>query len=108
MLNGAEYEYEHHAPLYIESGASAEQAEALRQIDDANFPLGLFPELEQDVIALAKEMTRQIQVNSGLKRRLVKALGEQQMVELVAVIATYNMVSRFLVALGIHTEHDQH
>ena len=108
MLNGAEYEYEHHAPLSIESGASAEQAEALRQIDDANFPLGLFPELEQDVIALAKEMTRQIQVNSGLKRRLVKALGQQQTVELVAVIATYNMVSRFLVALGIHTEHDQH
>ncbi|MEY4083640.1 MAG: hypothetical protein RL483_1009 [Pseudomonadota bacterium] len=108
MLNGAEYEYEHHAPLYREAGASAEQAQALRQIDEANFPVGLFPELEQDVIALAREMTRQIEVSGPLKRRLVKALGAQQVVELVAVIATYNMVSRFLVALGIHTEHDQH
>jgi uncharacterized sulfatase len=31
----------------------------------------------------------------------------QQVVELVAVVATYNMVSRFLVALDIHTEYDE-
>jgi alkylhydroperoxidase family enzyme len=30
--------------------------------------------------------------------------GEQQVVELVGLIAAYNMVSRFLVALGVEPE----
>jgi alkylhydroperoxidase family enzyme len=33
---------------------------------------------------------------------------EQQVVELVDVIAAYNMVSRFLVALGVTTERPCH
>ncbi|MEY2776751.1 MAG: hypothetical protein RLY30_849 [Pseudomonadota bacterium] len=107
VLNGASYEYEQHAPLYVKSGGTDEQAEALRQLDDPNFPIGLFPELEQDVIGLTREMTRQIQVAGPLKRRLVRALGAQQTVELIGTVATYNMVSRFLVALSIHSEHDQ-
>jgi alkylhydroperoxidase family enzyme len=49
-------------------------------------------------------MTRDILVPGSLKRRLVKTLGLQQAVEIIAVIATYNMVSRFLVALEIHSE----
>lgn len=107
VLNGAHYEFEHHAPLYQAEGATDEQVDALRQVEDPNFPVGLFPEVEQDTIALAREMTRQIGVATPLKRRLVKALGVQQTVELVAVVATYNMVSRFLVALSIESEHHQ-
>ena len=107
VLNGAHYEYEHHAPLYIQEGASAEQAQAILEMERANFPLGLFPEEDQDVLALARAMTRDILVPGSLKRRLVKRHGPQQVVELVAVVATYNMVSRFLVALDIHTEYDE-
>lgn len=107
VLNRAEYEYEQHAPLYVKAGGTDEQAAALLQLDDRNFPIGLFPELEQDVIGLTREMTRQIQVAGPLKRRLVRALGAQQTVELVGTVATYNMVSRFLVALSIHSEHEQ-
>jgi alkylhydroperoxidase family enzyme len=107
VLNGADYEYEHHAPIYVRAGGTEEQAAALKQLDEANFPIGLFPELEQDVIGLAREMTRQIQVAGPLKRRLVRTLGAQQTVELIATVAAYNMVSRFLVALSIHTEHDE-
>lgn len=107
ILNGAHYEFEHHAPLYLAEGASSEQIDALRQLEAPNFPLGLFPEVEQDTIALAREMTRQIVVATPLKRRLVKSLGVEQTVELVAVVATYNMVSRFLVALSIESEHHQ-
>ncbi|MGA1527721.1 MAG: carboxymuconolactone decarboxylase family protein, partial [Burkholderiaceae bacterium] len=65
----------------------------------------LYTELEQAVIALAHEMTLQIRVSEGLKRLLVTLLGTQQTVELIGVVATYNMVSRFLVALDI-TEED--
>ncbi|MFM1881032.1 MAG: hypothetical protein RLZZ344_1266, partial [Pseudomonadota bacterium] len=35
---------------------------------------------------------------------LVAAIGIQQTVELVGVVATYNMVSRFLLALDIHAD----
>jgi|1048.fasta_scaffold00010_11 alkylhydroperoxidase family enzyme len=107
VLNGADYEYEHHAPIYVRAGGTEEQAAALMQLDEANFPIGLFPELEQDVIGLAREMTRQVQVAGPLKRRLARSLGAQQTVELIATVAAYNMVSRFLVALSIHSEHDE-
>jgi len=57
------------------------------------------------VIALAYEMTLQIRVNENLKKQLVGLIGTQQIVELAAVVASYNMISRFLVALNI-TEED--
>ncbi|MEY3969518.1 MAG: hypothetical protein RI968_455 [Pseudomonadota bacterium] len=104
VLNKAHYEYEHHAPLYLAEGATPEQASGILQLGDENFPLGLYPELEQDVLNLSKCMTRDILVPGSLKRRLVKTLGVQETVEIIAVIATYNMVSRFLVALEIHSE----
>ena len=40
VLNGAEYEYVQHAPLYIAAGASAQQAQALRDPDAARAPAG--------------------------------------------------------------------
>jgi alkylhydroperoxidase family enzyme len=36
--------------------------------------------------------------------RLQKSLGNTVLVELVTVIAAYNMVSRFLIALDVHPE----
>ncbi len=49
-------------------------------------------------------MTRAIQVDPALMKRLQEALGNTALVELVTVIAAYNMVSRFLIALDIHPE----
>jgi hypothetical protein len=40
--------------------------------------------------------------------RLTQSLGNQATVEMVAVIATYNMVSRFLIATGIAPENTNH
>ena len=51
-------------------------------------------------------MTRNIKVPAELMQRLHQALGETQLVELVGVIAAYNMVSRFLIALGVTPESD--
>jgi len=50
-------------------------------------------------------MTRSIEVDPALMKRLQGSLGNAHLVELVGVIATYNMVSRFLVALQITPEH---
>ena len=49
-------------------------------------------------------MTRQVAVGDGTFEAVHAALGDRETVELVGVIATYNMVSRFLVALGIEPE----
>jgi len=50
-------------------------------------------------------MTRGVRVSDATFRDARAELGsDQRMVELVAVIASYNMVSRFLVALGVDIE----
>lgn len=104
VLNGASFEFEHHAPIFIEAGGTPDQAKMLGVIGTDAFSLELFSALEQDVIALAQQMTRALQVDRSVKQRLVDALGNQQVVELVGVVATYNMVSRFLLALDIHAD----
>lgn len=104
VLNDARYEYEHHAPLYVSAGGSIEQAQAIRNVAEPGFNKQLFPELDQAVIELAREMTLQVNVRDTLKEQLLALIGTRQTVELVGVVATYNMVSRFLVALGITNE----
>jgi hypothetical protein len=47
-------------------------------------------------------MTQDIEVPDVLKDNLYDALGSRHLVELMAVAAGYNLVSRFLVASGIH------
>jgi alkylhydroperoxidase family enzyme len=69
-------------------------------------PEGLFTPLESDALELTIQMTKSIEVDRSLMKRLQDQLGNTQLVELVGVIATYNMVSRFLVALEVTP--DQH
>jgi len=49
-------------------------------------------------------MTRNIKVDPELMKRLHVELGNTAVVELVSVIAAYNMVSRFLIALDVTPE----
>lgn len=104
VLNGAEYEFFHHAPPFINAGGTDEQVEALRLIGQPNFPKALFSSLENDVAELTFQMTRNIQVDSALMKRLQATLGNTDTVELVTVVAAYNMVSRFLIALDVSPE----
>jgi alkylhydroperoxidase family enzyme len=51
-------------------------------------------------------MTRSVKVSDATFAEARARLGgERQMIELVGVIATYNMVSRFLVALEVAPDH---
>lgn len=104
VLNGAEYEFFHHAPPFIKAGGTQAQVDALRLIGQENFPTALFSALENDAVALTFQMTRNIKVDPDLMRRLQVALGNTDTVELVTVIAAYNMVSRFLIALDVNPE----
>ena len=104
VLNGAEYEFFHHAPELLAAGGTPDQVEALRRIGDSDADWSMFDPVAQDVIALTHAMTREVTVPESLMRRLQAALGNTQVVELVGVISAYNMVSRFLIALGVTPE----
>jgi alkylhydroperoxidase family enzyme len=103
-LNGAHYEFHHHAPEFLRAGGNAQQVEALRQPELALRQEGLFDDTDLAALRLTIEMTRRVAVSDDTFAAVHAALGDRQTVELVGVIATYNMVSRFLVALGIEPE----
>ena len=104
VLNGAEYEFFHHAPPFLKAGGTQAQVDAMRHLGEDDFDPKPFSPLERDALELTLQMTRMIQVDSELMKRLQAALGNTVLVELVTVIAAYNMVSRFLIALDIHPE----
>ncbi len=106
VLNGAEYEFIHHAPPFIDAGGTKEQVEALRFTGRPEFSSHshLFSQLELDAVELSVQMTQNIQVDRELMLRLKHELGNPMTVELVSVVSAYNMVSRFLVALDVTPE----
>ena len=91
-------------PPFKKAGGTEEQVQAIRLIGQAHFPKQLFNQVENDALDLTFQMTRNIKVDSELMKRLQKELGSTDTVELVTVIAAYNMVSRFLIALDVNPE----
>ncbi len=105
VANSAEYEYFQHAPLYIAAGASEQQAEALWDLDAAAADDALYDATERAVIALTAEMTRNVAVTEDTFAAVEAVFDDpRHVVEIVGVIAAYNMVSRFLVALEVDLE----
>jgi AhpD family alkylhydroperoxidase len=98
-LNGAPYEAEQHAPIALREGLSRAQLDALPQWQAS----AVFSPLQRTALRLADTMTRDVQVPAALMREVRAQLDERQVVELVGTIAAYNMVSRFLEALQIHS-----
>jgi AhpD family alkylhydroperoxidase len=97
VLNRAPFEFDAHAPHARRAGVSDEKLAAIR-LADVGEP---FTEFEQAVIVFADAMTRDVQVPDRLFEPLAAAFDHRGLVELVATIAAYNMVSRFLEALRI-------
>ncbi|MBN1959220.1 MAG: carboxymuconolactone decarboxylase family protein [Desulfuromonadales bacterium] len=108
VLNAAEYEFIQHAPEFIKAGGREEQLTALRNLESTEFNRDSFSADELAVIDLSMEMTRRVSVTDKIMSSVKTALDtDQQLMELIGVIATYNMVSRYLVALGIEVEGDE-
>lgn len=103
ILNRADYEFGHHAPEFVQAGGTDAQVVTLRDPARAASDSQFSP-LERAVIRLTIEMTRDIEVSRDLMRELREALPAQALIELIGIIAAYNMVSRFLVATGITPE----
>ena len=104
-VNGAPYEFHHHAPELLAAGGSEAQVEALRDVDAAAARADLFDRAELAALRLAVEMSRSVRVGDAVFDEIRAALADDAvLVELVATIAAYNMVSRVIVALGIEPE----
>ena len=103
-LNKADYEYAQHEPDFLGAGGIKEQLGALADVPAALNNTKLFDEAERATLALTYEMTRNITVADDTMKRVRAILPDQQVVELAGTIAGYNMVSRFVVAIGIELE----
>jgi 4-carboxymuconolactone decarboxylase len=97
VLNRAPFEFEAHVPHAQRAGVTEDKLAAVR-LPDIGEP---FTESEQAVLAFTDAMTRDVQVPDPLFAPLAKRFDHRGLVELVATIAAYNMVSRFLEALRI-------
>jgi len=105
VLTGADYEFGQHGPEFLKAGGTARELDALARIGTADLDAGAFDAREQAIIGLATEMTRSVRVRRATLDAARAALADdRQMVEMVGVIAAYNMVSRFLVALDVEPE----
>jgi alkylhydroperoxidase family enzyme len=105
VLNGAEYEWGHHAPLFVQAGGTDAQLAAMREPEAASLDATLFDAAERAALALTVEMTRDVRVSEATFDAVRAALPDpRQAFELVVTIAAYNMVSRVLVAVGVEPE----
>jgi AhpD family alkylhydroperoxidase len=99
VLNRAPYEFDAHVPHALAAGVSAEAVEASRSVPlAADAP---FTDEQRVALRLADAMTRDIDVPDALYAEVRQHFNEQGQIDLVATVAAYNMVSRFLVALQI-------
>lgn len=103
-LNHADYELHHHRGPFLDAGGTAEQLRALADVPAA-LDSAQFSAAERAVLRTTLEMTRDVRVSDDAYAALEQCLASnREIVELIGVVATYNMVSRYLVALGIEIE----
>ncbi|KAI1073264.1 hypothetical protein LB507_010755 [Fusarium sp. FIESC RH6] len=103
VVNKAWYEWMHHAPLAVNSGVRSEIMNKILTEEvllKSAQPDG-FTEKQWAVCVVADEMTRNVQVKDETFDWLKSLAGYQEVVEVVATVACYNCVSRFLVALDV-------
>ena len=100
IVNRAPYEAQQHAPIALKEGLTPGQLDDL-----ADWPASTrFDPFQRAVLALTDTMTREVQVPAPVLDAVRAHLADREVVELVATIAAYNMVSRFLEALHIHCD----
>ena len=119
ILNGAAYEWDHHAPILKGEGKLSEEAleevkerkawrgwETALGADDEDGEEkreleGRLSERQKAVLAYADAMTIGVKVSDDIFARLRKSFDDRETVEITATVAAYNCVSRFLVALDV-------
>ena len=101
VINGAPYEAEQHAPIALREGVSQAQLDDLNAWESSD----KFDPTQRAVLGYTDAMTKGIQVPDAVFAALRAVFTDRLIVELTATVGAYNMVSRFLEALQIHS-HD--
>jgi alkylhydroperoxidase family enzyme len=99
LLNRAPYEFDQHAPITRAEGLVEAQLDGLGMWQSSN----AFGPQQRAVLAYTDAMTREICVPDNVFAALRELFDEREIVELTATVAAYNMVSRVLAALKIHS-----
>jgi len=102
ILNGAPYEAEQHAPIALREGVTQVQLDDLEHWPQSKN----YDATQRAVLAYTDAMTKEIHVSPEVFAVVKAVLTDRLLVELTATVGAYNMVSRFLEALQIHS-HDQ-
>lgn len=100
-INGAPYEADQHRPFALKAGMSQAQLDALANWREQ---ADVFDQTQRDVLAYTDAMTKHVHVSDEVASAVRTHFDHEQLVELTATIAAYNMVSRFLEAMQIHTD----
>jgi len=100
VLNHADYEFNAHVPFAKKEGVTQAQLDDMRA--DC-VPAG-FTDADRAVLECTDAMTRHIQVPDAVFAAVREHFADREAMELVATIAAYNLVSRFLVAIQVDHE----
>jgi len=106
VLNQAWFEWEQHSPLLRACPGVTEEfiqyvREAPPRRGEEVVRGGVLDERHEAVLAYTDAMTLSVKVPDSVFGELKKFFGEREIVEITAVVAAYNCVSRFLVALDV-------
>jgi alkylhydroperoxidase family enzyme len=100
LLNRAWFEWKAHFPiLQACAGFTEEMALVVKELHPKD--RGALSEKQWAVLRYADAMTRDVEVKEEVFGEVKKGFNERELVEITATVASYNMVSRFLVALDV-------
>lgn len=97
VLNGAPVEHKGHVPHALKAGMTEAEVEALSDWKRSD----LFDEMDRAMLAYTDSMTKEVRVPDSVFAGVRKHFDDRQLTELTATIGSYNLVSRFLVALQV-------
>ncbi|KAL2004235.1 hypothetical protein VTN02DRAFT_4750 [Thermoascus thermophilus] len=101
-LNGAWFEWEHHAPLLREAGMSEDGMRVVRDPEStASEEEGVLSRAQRAVLRYTDAMTKTVRVPDEIFQELRACFSDREVVEVTATVAAYNCCSRFLVALDV-------
>jgi alkylhydroperoxidase family enzyme len=104
-MNGAHYEFHYHRRRLVEAGASEAQVSALDDVATAATNAALFGGADLAVLSFVLESTRDVQISGSTMSALRSHLpNPAEVIELMMLVASYNMVTRVEVGLGVEIE----
>lgn len=99
-LNGDKHNWWHHEPIAREEGLTDEEIAGVRAWQD----VARFTALDRAVLAYTDALTTDVRTDDATFAAVRELVTTRQMVEITAIVASYNCVSRFLVGMDIDRE----